>query len=126
MLNLMRNYFSFSKVPFYFRFKIPTVPILQTLPFNKIFEKMSPDLIDQKIEGFVITVPCKGAILKWKGCEDTDPRRIEAMLDLTEKSQNMEVMRPLNKVLQESLLFQAHGKKRYFDPNLIDAFNSGM
>ena len=86
---------------------------------------MSPDLVEQNIEGIVITVPCKGAILKWKGCEDTDPRRIEAMLDLTEKSQNMEVMRPLNMVLQESLLFQAHGKKRYFDPNLIDAFNSG-
>ena len=35
----------------------------------------------------------------------------------------MEALDPLNKVLQESLLYNAHGRKRYFDPNLVDAFN---
>ena len=36
----------------------------------------------------------------------------------TEKSKNVEALDPLNKVLQESLLYNAHGRKRYFDPNL--------
>ena len=51
------------------KFKIPTVPILQTLPFVKVFEKVCSDLLEQKVEGFVITIPSKGIILKWKGCE---------------------------------------------------------
>lgn len=52
---------------------------------------------------------------------DTDPRRVEALIEITEKlkdSENIEAMDPLNKVLQESLLYIAHGKKRYFDPTL--------
>ena len=43
------------------------------------------------------------------------------MIEITEKlkdSENIEAMDPLNKVLQESLLYIAHGKKRYFDPTL--------
>ena len=36
----------------------------------------------------------------------------------------MEALDPLNKVLQESLLYNAHGRKRYFDPNLGNNFIS--
>lgn len=106
------------------RFKIPTVPILQTLPFVKIFEKMADDLLQHKVEGFVITIPSKGFILKWKGHEDNDPRRVGSLLDIANQCKVHSAIGPLNQVLQESLLFNAHGRKRYFDPNLANAFNS--
>ena len=69
----------------YFRFKILTVPILQTLPFAKIFKNVYGDLLAQSVEGFVITVPCKGAIFKWKGYEDNDPRRVESLIEISGK-----------------------------------------
>ena len=106
------------------KFDIPTVPILQTLPFTKIFDKMADDLLKSRVEGFVITIPSKGLILKWKGYEDSDPRRIESFVDITDHCKLAEVIGPLNQVLQESILYNAHGKKRYLDPNLKDAFNS--
>ena len=65
------------------RFKIPTVPILQTLPFAKIFKNVYGELLAQSVEGFVITVPCKGAIFKWKGYEDNDPRRVESLIEIS-------------------------------------------
>ena len=62
-----------------------TVPILQTLPFAKIFKNVYGDLLAQSVEGFVITVPCKGAIFKWKGYEDNDPRRVESLIEISGK-----------------------------------------
>lgn len=106
------------------KFKINTVPILQTLPFTKVFAKMAGDLVHHKVEGFVITIPSKGIVLKWKGSEDTSPKRVEQLVEIAEKCKNKEIIEPLDKVLQEALLYNAHGKKRYFDPEWAEAFNS--
>ena len=107
------------------RFEILVVPVLHTLPFTKVFGKFAEDLLDQKVEGYILTIPSLAQILKWKNpCEESDPRRVEAFVDIAEMSKNHEAVEPLNKVLQESLLFNANGRKRYFDPNLVDALNS--
>ena len=107
------------------KYHIPVVPVLHTLPFTKIFAKLADELLQQKVEGYILTIPSKGQVFKWKGCEESDPRRVEAFVDLASAcSQITEAIMPLNKVLQESLLYNAHGRKRYFDPSLVSAFNS--
>merc|ERR1719219_273464 len=103
---------------------IMTVPILNTLPFVKVFDKMADDLLRHQVEGFVITVPSKGIILKWKGYEDSDPRRVESFIDITDHCKLAKAIGPLNQVLQESILYNAHGRKRYHDLNLSNAFQS--
>ena len=107
------------------KFGILVVPVLHTLPFTKVFGKFAQDLLEQKVEGYILTIPSLGQILKWKNhCEESDPRRVESFVDIAEMSKNHEAIEPLNKVLQESLLYNANGRKRYFDPNLVDALNS--
>ena len=66
----------------------------------------------------------QGIILKWKGYEDSDPRRVESFIDITDHCKLAEAIGPLNQVLQESILYNAHGRKRYHDPNLSNAFQS--
>ena len=100
---------------------ILTVPILSTLPFVQVFKKMSADLLQHKVEGFIITIPCKNLILKWKGYEDSDPRRIENFIEITAKCKIAEAIGPLNKVLQESILFHAQGRKRFLDKAFVSA-----
>jgi len=105
-------------------YNVMTVPILNTLPFVKMFDKMADDLLRHEVEGFIITIPSKGIILKWKGCEDNDPRRVESFIDITDHCKLAEAIGPLNQVLQESILYNAHGRKRYHDPNLSTAYQS--
>ena len=110
------------------KFGILVVPVLHTLPFTKVFSKFAKDLLDQKVEGYILTIPSLAQILKWKNpCEESDPRRVESFVDIAaemSKNQGQAVLEPLNKVLQESLLFNANGRKRYFDPHLVEALNS--
>ena len=44
----------------------------------------------------------QGIILKWKGCEDNDPRRVESFIDITDHCKLAEAIGPLNQVLQVS------------------------
>ena len=106
------------------KFDISVVPVLHTLPFTKIFSKFADELLQQKVEGYILTIPSRGQIFKWKGCEESDPRRVESFVDLASACKITEAIIPLNKVLQESLLYNTHGRKRYFDPTLVSAFNS--
>ena len=106
------------------KFDISVVPVLHTLPFTKIFAKFADELLQQKVEGYILTIPSRGQIFKWKGCEESDPRRVESFVDLASACKITEAIIPLNKVLQESLLYNTHGRKRYFDPTLVSAFNS--
>jgi hypothetical protein len=41
-------------------YNVMTVPILNTLPFVKMFDKMADDLLRHEVEGFIITIPSKG------------------------------------------------------------------
>jgi hypothetical protein len=105
------------------RFKILTVPVLQTLPFVKVFDKMALDLLEQKVEGFVINIPSEGVVLKWKGCEDINLRRTYSLVDIATKISCQEALEPLDLVLQYSIRFTAQiNKKRNHD--LEHAYNS--
>jgi len=101
-----------------------TVPILQTLPLVCVFDKMANELLRHQLEGLIITIPEEGIILKWKGYEDNDPRRVGNFVDITAKCKVEEVIKPLNSVLQESILFNGAGRKRYHDVGLNKAFQS--
>ena len=59
-----------------------------------------------------------GVILKWKGYEDNDPRRVGAFVDITAKCKVEEAIKPLDRVLKESILFNGAGRKRYHNPDL--------
>lgn len=105
------------------QYKIKTVPItLNRGLFVDIFGQLADDLLQHKVEGFVISLPNK--ILKWKGYEENDPRRVETFIDITDACKIAKAIGPLNQVLQESILYNAHGRKRYLDPNMTNAFNS--
>ena len=41
-------------------YNVMTVPILNTLPFVKMFDKMADGLLRHEVEGFIITIPSKG------------------------------------------------------------------
>merc|ERR1711962_1330819 len=101
-----------------------SVPVLQTLPLVSIFNKMAEDLLKHRLEGLIITIPEEGIILKWKGYEDNDPRRVEAFVDITEVCKVKEAIEPLDQVLKESILFNGAGRKRYHDAALDSAFQS--
>ena len=60
----------------------------------------------------------QGIILKWKGYEDNDPRRVETFVDITEVCKVKEAIEPLDQVLKESILFNGAGRKRYHDAAL--------
>ncbi len=86
---------------------------------------MASDLLHQKTEGFVITVPSLGKILKWKGVEDTDPRREDCLKQIYQKVDvyvvDTDDLAGLKLVLDASIEFQkSKGKKR----ELLDAFIS--
>ncbi len=104
--------------------QVKTVPILNTFPFVTVFGRMASDLLKHQVEGFVIVIPSKSIALKWKGYEDCDPRRVESFIDITDECKLAEAIAPLNEVLQESILYHAHGRKRYLDPSLSIAYNS--
>ena len=49
------------------RYKIATVPVYpRAMKLNEVFQKFCSELLEKKFEGFIITFPSKGNILKWK------------------------------------------------------------
>ena len=90
------------------RYKIATVPVYpRAMKLNEVFQKFCSELLEKKFEGFIITFPSKGNILKWKGCQDkVDARRkLEFLGDNIKKkmTRNIEALEPIEKVLQKSL-----------------------
>ena len=99
-------------------------PLLLTNLSPKIpkFEKYSTHSTAVWGEGRIIYLELpfffQGIILKWKGYEDNDPRRVEAFVDITEVCKVKEAIEPLDQVLKESILFNGAGRKRYHDAAL--------
>ena len=88
--------------------KFATVPVYpRAMKLNEVFQKFCSELLEKKFEGFIITFPSKGNILKWKGCQDkVDARRkLEFLGDNIKKkmNRNIEALEPIEKVLQKSL-----------------------
>ena len=87
------------------KYKIATVPVYQSMKLNEVFQTFCSELLEEKFEGFIITFPSKGIIFKWKGCEDKDARKLDYLADIKKKTQNIEALEPIEKVLLKSLGF---------------------
>ena len=101
------------------RHKIATVPVYPSMKLNEVFQKFCSELLEQKLEGFIITFPSKGIILKWKGCEDKDIRKLDYLADIKKKTRNPEALEPIQKVLQKSLGLVKYGESESREDEIL-------
>lgn len=88
----------------------------------KFFKNFYSELLEEKFEGVIITFPSKGIILKWKGCEDKDARKLDYLADIKKKTINIEAVEPIEKVLLKTLGFSESTE----DEILTDALYSAQ